>query len=197
VTGAGTVGHTIILSGGTGSPGNSPGTMNIAGDLTFMGGGNYNWQIHDAAGTAGQLIGWDLYDVSGLLDLSALTLGSKFNINLWSLSGVSPDASGDAFNFNAGQNYTWTIMATDLGIVGFDPAEFNINIVAANGTDGFSNALLGGAFAVRVSEDGNNLQLTFSAVPEPGTWIAAAFLVIAAGALRLRRRNRSSDRTLT
>jgi hypothetical protein len=175
------------MSGGTGSPGNSPGTQTVAGDLTWLGGGNYNWQIHDALGTAGQLVGWDLYDVSGTLDLSALTIGSKFNINLWSLSGISPDVNGDAFNFNAGQSYTWVIVATDLGIVGFDPAEFNINVVAANGTDGFSNALLGGVFGVRVN--GNNLELTFSAVPEPGTWIAAALLLLLAGALRLRRGN--------
>ncbi|MFM8459770.1 MAG: hypothetical protein ACKOB0_12685, partial [Chthoniobacterales bacterium] len=106
---------------------------------------------------------------------------------LWSLSGVAPDANGNAFNFNAGQNYTWIIVATDLGIVGFDPAEFNINVVANNGTAGFSNALLGGVFGLRVSEDGYNLQLTFTAVPEPGTWAAAALLVIAAGALRYRR----------
>ena len=186
LSGAGTLGDTIIMSGGTGNPGASPGTQTIAGDLTWLGGGNYNWQIHDALGTAGQPLGWDLYDVSGILDLSALTLGSKFNINLWSLSGIGPDVNGNAFNFNAGQNYTWTIVATDLGIVGFDPAEFNINVVANNGTVGFSNALLGGVFGLQVT--GNDLELTFTAaVPEPGTWAAAALLVIAAGALRIRK----------
>jgi autotransporter-associated beta strand protein len=190
LSGTGTLGDTIILNGGTGNPGNSPGTQNIAGDLTWLGGGNYNWQIHDGMGTAGQPTGWDLYDVSGILDLSALTVGSKFNINLWSLSGVAPDVNGNAFNFNAGQNYTWIIVATDLGIVGFDPAEFNINVVANNGTSGFSNALLGGAFGVRVS--GNDLQLTFTAaVPEPGTWATAAILLLFAGALRRWSRNRS------
>jgi hypothetical protein len=193
LSGGGTVGNTIILSGGTGSPGNSPGMMTVSGDLTFMGGGNYNWEIHDAEGAAGQLLGWDLYQVSGILDLGALTLGSKFNINLWSLSGASPDFSGDALNFDAGQNYTWTIVATSLGVVGFDPNEFNINIAASNGTAGFSNPLLGGVFAVRVSEDGNNLQLTFSAVPEPGTWAAAAILVLLAGALRMRHGKRSGQ----
>ena len=176
LSGTGTLGHTIIISGGTGNPGSSPGTQTIAGDFTWLGGGNYNWQIHDALGTAGQPIGWDLYDVSGILDLGALTLGSKFYINLWSLSGVAPDVNGNAFNFNAGQNYTWTIVATELGIVGFDAAEFNINIAAANGTGGFSNALLGGLFGVQVT--GNDLELTFTAVPEPSVW----WLLVTAGA---------------
>jgi len=185
LSGTGTLGDTIILSGGTGSPGNSPGTQTVSGDLTWLGGGNYNWQIHDAMGTAGQPVGWDLYNVSGFLDLSALTLGSKFNINLWSLSGISPDANGNAFNFSGTQNYTWTIVATGLGITGFDASEFNINIAPTNGTAGFSNDLLGGAFALRVS--GNDLQLTFTAVPEPGTWAAAALL----SALTLARWRRS------
>jgi hypothetical protein len=191
LSGSGTVGDTIILSGGTGSPGNSPGTMTVDGNLIWNGGGNYNWQIHDALGTAGAPLGWDLYDVTGALDLTALTLGSEFNINLWSLSGISPDTSGNALNFNPAQNYTWVIVATDLGVVGFDADYFNINVVSTNGTDGFSNALLGGVFGLQVT--GNNLELTFSApaaVPEPGTWAAAAVLLAAATTLRLRRRKR-------
>ena len=185
LSGSGRVGDTIILAGGTGSPGSSPGTMTVDGNLIWNGGGNYNWQIHDALGTAGAPLGWDLYDVTGFLDLTALTLGSEFNINLWSLSGISPDASGDALNFNPGRNYTWVIVATDLGVVGFDEDYFNINVAATNGTDGFSNDLLGGVFGVRVT--GNNLELTFTAVPEPGTWAAAALLVAAAMVIRRRR----------
>ena len=179
LAGHGTVGDLTLENGGTGSPGNSPGTMTVAGDLAWFGGANYNWEIHDAAGTAGQLLGWDLYDVTGQLDLTALTLGSKFNINLWSLSSVEPDVSGDAVNFDYAKNYTWTIVATDLGITGFDADYFNINVASANGTGGFSNDLYGGIFGLRVS--GNDLQLTFTtAVPEPGTWAAGGILAVAA-----------------
>ncbi|MGA0111749.1 MAG: S8 family serine peptidase [Chthoniobacterales bacterium] len=194
LSGSGTVGNTIILAGGTGSPGNSPGTMTVDGNLTWNGGGNYNWQIHDALGTAGNPLGWDLYDVTGSLDLTALTLGSQFNINLWSLSGISPDASGNALNFNPGQSYTWVIVATDLGVVGFNADHFNINVVSTNGTDGFANALLGGLFGLQVT--GNNLELTFTSstpVPEPGTWAAAGLL---AAALVLRRRRKSSKKAV-
>jgi autotransporter-associated beta strand protein len=187
LSGGGRVGDTIILSGGTGSPGNSPGTQTIDGDLTWIGGGNYNWEIHDAAGTAGSLVGWDLYDVSGFLDLTALSIESKFNINLWSLASVDPDVNGDALNFNPGQNYTWVIVATDLGVLGFDADYFNINVAAANGAGGFSSEIFGGIFGVQVT--GTDLELTYTApVPEPGTWAAAALLVASAVAARLRRK---------
>jgi len=189
LSGSGTVGNTIILSGGTGSPGSSPGTMAVDGNLTWNGGGNYNWQIHDALGTAGAPLGWDLYDVTGTLDLSVLTVGSKFNINLWSLSGIRPDSSGNALNFHPGQNYTWVIVATDLGVIGFDEDYFHINAVSTNGSDGFSNALLGGVFGLQIN--GNNLELTFTAVPEPGTWVAATLLVAAGAMARLGRARKS------
>lgn len=186
LSGSGTVGNLTIGSGGTGSPGNSPGTQTVAGDLVWTGGANYNWQIYDAAGNAGQPAGWDLYSVTGRLDLSALTIASKFNINLWSLSGVSPDVSGDAINFDPMQNYTWTIVAAAGGVTGFNVAFFNINAGAVNGTQGFSNDIYGGSFSLDVS--GNNLILAYSKpVPEPGTWAAAGLLVLAALAARYRR----------
>ncbi len=184
--GHGTVGNLTLQAGGTGSPGNSPGTQTVAGNLEWAGGANYNWDIYDAKGTAGNLLGWDLYDVTGQLDLTALSLMSKFNINLWSLSAVAPDVSGDAINFDYAQNYTWTIVAAAGGIAGFNADFFNINTAAINGTGGFSNDTLGGYFGLSVS--GNNLNLTFTtAVPEPGTWLAGGVLLLAALAVRYRR----------
>ena len=193
LAGSGVVGNAIILAGGTGSPGNSPGTMTIDGNFTWLGGGNYNWQMHDASGIAGQPAGWDLYNVTGQLDLTALNLTSKFNINLWSLSGVGPDVSGDALNFDYRKNYTWTIVATTLGVTGFSADFFNINTGATNGTAGLSNDLFGGAFGMRVS--GNNLLLTFTtAVPEPATWAAALLLAVGASIVRYRRGSSVSRR---
>ncbi len=195
LSGSGTVGNLTLESGATGSPGNSPGTQTVIGDLEWSGGANYNWQIYNAGGTAGQLSGWDLYSVTGRLDLSALSLGGKFNINLWSLSGVAPDVSGYAINFDPFQNYTWTIVAAAGGVTGFDASFFNINTGAINGTQGFANATYGGSFSLDVS--GNNLVLEYTKpVPEPGTWAAAGLLALAALAARYRRgssvsRNRS------
>jgi T5SS/PEP-CTERM-associated repeat protein/autotransporter-associated beta strand protein len=194
--GAGTVGVLTILDGGTVNPGNSPGNLGVVGDVIWNGGGNYNWQIYDTA--LGQGIGWDLITISGEgsnLDLSALSIGSKFNLNLWSLSGIFPDSDGDAINFDNTQSYTWTILTGDNAINGFSADHFNINVGATNGTAGFANNLGGGAFSLIVAV--NNLNLVFTpnagpAVPEPGTWAAAALLVGGAAFMRWRKRAKVS-----
>lgn len=190
--GAGTVQATqvTIASGGTLSPGNSPGTLAVSGGLTWLGGGNYNWQIHDATGAAGT--GWDLMSVSGALDLTALTPSSRFNINLWSLSGISPDTNGSAINFdNTIDGQTWTILTADGGITGFDAADFNINRLATNGATGFNNTLAPGAF-FSVVQDGNNLNLTYT-VPEPSTYALLALSVVALAVHVIRRRKSAKN----
>jgi T5SS/PEP-CTERM-associated repeat protein/autotransporter-associated beta strand protein len=194
LAGSGSVGALTILDGATLSPGNSPGNLGVAGDVIWNGGGNYNWQIYDTALGAGT--GWDLVTSGGALDLTSLTSANKFNLNLWSLSGISPsDTNGNALNFDNTQNYTWTILTAATGINGFAADKFNINLGAANGTAGFANALGGGTFSLLTS--GNNLNLMFTAaggapIPEPGTWAAAALLVGGAAFMRWRKRKQVS-----
>jgi autotransporter-associated beta strand protein len=159
--GNGTVGNTLITSSGTINPGNSIGLLTIDGDLTWDINGNYNWEIYDASQTAG--IGYDSINVLGSLDLSLLST-SNFNINLWSLSSSSPDSNGNAINFDMNQSYLWTIVSTETGITGFDPAFFDINTLAFNGTSGFGNDL-NGSFSLSVQD--SDLVLAYNAVPEP------------------------------
>jgi hypothetical protein len=178
------------------NPGNSPGTLNVAGNSVWNAGANYNWQLYDTALGAGS--GWDLVNATGTLDLSALTVGSEFNINLWSLSAIAHDANGNALNFNPNQSYTWTILTAAGGISGFTgSSQFDINIGAFNGTGGFANALNGGSFSIAQSLDGKDLNLVFTAaggapIPEPGTWAAAALLVGGAAFMRWRKRKQVS-----
>ena len=177
--GSGTVGGTTIETGGTLAPGNSPGTLTVDGDLTWAPGGNYNWQIVNAAGTEGS--GWDLVDISGDLDLSFLSTESPFAINLWTLSSTGPDVNGPAINFNNQQSYTWTIARVAGAIIGFSADLFSLNLDAANGTAGWSNDLGGGSIAI--VQDGQDLNLVFTAapIPEPSTY----GLLLGAGALAL------------
>jgi hypothetical protein len=191
IGGAGTVQvpETVIASGGTLSPGNSPGTLTVDGDLTWLGGGNYNWQIHNATGLVGT--GWDYLSVTGTLDLTALSAGSKFNINLWSLSAVSPDANGAAINFdNTLDEQSWDILVAVGGITGFDAADFNIRVNATNGTGGFANALAPAGF-FGIEQNGNVLSLTYT-VPEPSTYALLALAAGAAGYVRWHNRKKVS-----
>lgn len=190
--GSGSLGLTTIEEGGTISPGNSPGTLTLTNGLDWNAGGHYNWQIFDATGTAGT--GWDLIDITGgSWDINGLSTENPFNINLWSLSATNPDSSGVAVNFNAAQTYSWKILAATNISGTFNTNLFTINTGAFNGTAGFAGA--SGLFSLAL--DGNNdLFLNYApgaqAVPEPGTWAAAAVLV-AAGYARWRRRRAVSQ----
>jgi len=174
------VGNMTVAANSTLSPGNSPGTLNQTGNQTWLDGGNYNWQIYDAAGLKG--VGYDTIAITGLLDLTSLTGGTDFNINLWSLSAIGPDANGNAINFSE-ITQSWTLVTASGGISGFNATEFTINTLAANGTSGFSNPF-SGTFSVGVV--GNDLLLTYT-VPEPGT---TAMLLAGVGMFFLLKRRR-------
>jgi hypothetical protein len=178
-----------VTVAGTLSPGNSPGTFS-SGSEVWLDGGGFNWQIHDATGVAGT--GYDTLAITGGLNLTNLTSGG-FAINLWSLSVVGPDSNGNAINFVATNNYSWTLASTTTGIAGFSAGDFNIHVAANNGTTGFSNPI-SGSFSVSVS--GNDLLLNYTAVPEPSTWmlLAGGVVVLAFLSRRIRRKAATSLR---
>lgn len=165
---------------GTLSPGNSPGTLSTGSEV-WMNGGNLNWQVFDAAEAAGT--GYDTVVITGGLNLANLT-SDGFSVNLWSLSAVGPDSSGNARHFVDANNYSWTLVSTTAGITGFSAGDFTINTLRNNGTDGFSNPFTG-KFSVDVS--GNSLQLIYTAVPEPATWALIGLAALGLAATRRRR----------
>ena len=165
IGGSGTVAGTLAVgSGATLSPGASPGTLTLSGSLTMGGGGNYNWQMLSATGTAGAVSSWDLVSVGGPLTIAS-TSADPFKINLWTLSGVSPDVSGTAANFNGSSNATWKIATATGGISGFAADKFVISTSGTNGTGGFANAFGTGTFSV--AQSGNDLNLVFTAGAAP------------------------------
>ncbi len=163
--GSGSVGTLVINSGATLSPGNSPGTLTV-GNTTWEGGGNYNWQIYDASGVAGT--GWDLVNSAGTLAINS-TSGNKFNINLWSLSGITPDVNGSPTGFVASNNYSWTL-ASFASVTGFDAGNFAITTSATNGTGGFSGFT--GTFSLSLS--GGNITLDYAAPNNSAIWTAGS-----------------------
>jgi fibronectin-binding autotransporter adhesin len=156
--GSGTVnGGATFAGGATVSPGTSPGTLTFTQGVTFGTGGNYNWQLFNASGTAGA--SWDLLSTNGTLTIASTPL-DPFAINLWTLSSIAPDVSGSATGFNPGQSYAWRIASAAGGISGFAADKFVIRTSATNGTGGFANAVSGGTFSL--VQSGTNLNLLFT-----------------------------------
>ncbi len=183
IGGSGSVGDLVIADGGTLAPGNSPGTL-FAASATWTNGGSYDWEIFDADGTAGAIDGWDLLDVEGTLTLTGLT-NSGFTINLITLSNST--TAGPMANFYSSSNYNSWMIARAATITGFSASLFNLS------TNSFANAVTG-TFGIRQGtfEGDQALFLTYNgggeAIPEPGTWAAAALLAATAGFMRWRRR---------
>ncbi len=163
LAGNGTITGNVTIGGGaTLSPGASPGTLTFSGDMTWNTAGNYNWQMLSGTGTAGSA--WDLISVSGSLSIGATSAG-PFNVNLWTLSGISPDVSGSSSNFSSTTSGTWRIATAAGGISGFAADKFRVVTTATNGTDGFANSLGGGTFSI--AQSGNNLNLVFTKSSAP------------------------------
>lgn len=161
LVGTGTVGTLTMASGGILSPGLSVGTL-TAGNVTWQGGGYYNWQVADAAGPAGT--GYDQLVSAGALTIESTTL-NRFKVNLWSLAGL---VDGPAANFDPHSAYAWNI-ATFGSVSGFDADRFLIVRGPSEGTGGFVPEN-GGAFSL--SSDGAHITLHYTPNAEP-VWIDA------------------------
>jgi fibronectin-binding autotransporter adhesin len=169
-----------IGSGGTFLPGNSVGPA-TTGNATWAGGGNYQFDIDDATGSAGSH--YSQWNVAGTLSItSGSAPSSVFTIMLDSLTAA--DMPGQLADFNPGQSYTWEIANTTGGISGFNLADLAVN------TSGFANAFTG---SFSVSSDGRYVDLSYTGVPEPAALPVAA---LAAGLLIARRPRRTLQSAL-
>jgi autotransporter-associated beta strand protein len=157
IAGGGFVDGDVSFAGGaTVSPGVSRGTLTLLDAVTLGAGGNYNWQVDDAAGTAGQPESYDLLSIGGPLSITA-TAQDPFVVNLWSVQ--TDGTSAPALGFDPAVSATFTLATATGGITGFAPTKFQVRTDANNGTAGFINDLAGGQF--RVAQSGNDLQLVF------------------------------------
>ena len=190
VSGAGNLGNTAvtIARGGTLLPGNITGKtaatgLLTLGNVTLMGGGNYNFLLVD-------VIDYSSVQANSV-DLTNLLAGTPFNINLETLAGNVP---GAPIGFDPTSAYSFTLFQTGAGgITALTQAQldadFAIYATANNGATGFDS--VPGNWEVVESSDDSTLSLTYNgeAVPEPSTW---AMLIGGLGLLlfvrRLRRR---------
>lgn len=181
---SGTIGGTnlsgISVTIGTGqklSPGNSPGLL-TTGDQTWNAGGSFDFEINDATGL--QDTNWDRTLIVGTLTLGTVSNVTPFTINLISLNGL---VAGEAANFNEALNQSW-VFATATSIAGtaFAADQFVVN------TTSFQNAFTG---SFGVTKSGDELLLTYTAIPEPSTCaMLAGVATLGLAAYRRRRRQK-------
>ena len=165
--GTGTVGAVTLTSGSFLKPGNSPGLLTAASS-SWAAGSTYNWEIDNAAGVAGT--NWDLFSVTGALDMSALSSGAQMNLVLNSLSiaNYSTSLSYDFVIAQAG-SFIGSGFADGANVTSF----FNIDTTAFNGGSA-ANLPIGG-FQVIAGTAGSLRTLNLMAVPEPSTGALLAF----------------------
>jgi hypothetical protein len=156
-----------------------------AASAVWGAGATYEWQLGSLTGVAGT--DWDLFRVSGTLDLSALSpnANDKFNLSLVS-NGSFDLSSGYQWTFVQAANFAGLSNET-LGTVGTDITNlFNIATTGMNvGTDPANIKVL-------VGGQSNGLtSLNVWAVPEPSSQSLLAFGMAALVAVRSMRRKQS------
>jgi hypothetical protein len=155
----------------------------------WQAGSTYSWEIDNATGAAGT--NWDLFSVTGALDMSALNSGAKMNLVLSSLSLA---------NFSTSTEYTWVI-AKAGSFTGYDDDNTNLTSLFDIDTANFNGGLLAnlptGGFQVVTGTDSSNLRtLNLMAIPEPSTGSMLGFGLGGLVLTRLLRRKQSlTDRT--
>jgi autotransporter-associated beta strand protein len=177
--GSGTVGALNLQRGATLTPGNSPGLL-TASSAVWGAGATYEWQLGSLTGTAGTH--WDLFRVTGALDMSALSSSDKFNLTL---------VSAGSFDLSSGYEWTFVQAANFTGLsnlaLGTDIT--NLFNIATQGMDvGTDPANI----KVLVGGQSNGLtSLNVWAVPEPSSQSLLAFGMAALVAVRSMRRKQS------
>lgn len=173
-------GNVVVGAGGTISPGLRGLALTNYGNLVFTTGGTYTWNLKGDS-TALNRAGKDYDQINvrtatpgnGKLDLDALTVNHKFNIN------VNIESGG---TFNPNTTHTWQIIQTDNGFK--MPVDFTGQFKDLFNVTVTGSTIPSSQFAI--SQSGNNVVLTYTPVPEPATVLA--FGVGMLGLVRLRRR---------
>ena len=161
------------------TPGNSPGLLTAA-SAVWAAGATYEWQLWNLTGVAGT--DWDLFRVTGALNMSALSSTSKFNLTL---------VSDGSYDLSSGYEWTFVQAASFTGLsslaLGTDITNlFHIATQGMDvGTEPANVKVLVGATS------GGLTSLNVWAVPEPSSQSLFVLGLAALAAVRSMRRKQS------
>lgn len=154
------------------APGNSPGIQTFGVSQSWES-FTYEWELNDWTDqVAGTNI--DQIQIAGGLTLS----GTLYALSIFSLDALNAAGlvGANGGNLFAETSNSWTILTTTGGISGFDASNWALD------TLGFQDSDTG---TWSLASTGNDLVLSYTAIPEPSTALLAAL-----GALALLRRRR-------
>ena len=182
-------GDTNVADGGIISPGDFADTysveeISITGAGTWNQGMTYHWEITDFDGDAGDAnddgLGWDHMSYSGALTISG-SAGNKILIDIAAIDGFNSPynqlgslagTQRPAANRTHTSGHQWAIVTAAGGISGFDADHFEIDYTHfyEQWDDPFHQW--------GITHSGNSLYLTYSAVPEPSTYVMVSGLLL-------------------
>ena len=179
--GSGSLGAVTLNTGSLLNPGNSPGIL-TATSAIWNSGATYNWEIASLGSTPGT--NWDLFTVSGALNLSNLSSSAQFNLTL--------DSGGALAGFSNTAEYSWTF-AKAASITGLPSTTVGTDISSLFAiASGSFNSGAGptNGFKVLVGETtGGYTNLNLTTVPEPSSaalMVAGMVALIVVRAVRRR-----------
>jgi len=163
LNGAGTIGTATVA--GTLNPGNSPGVLNVNGNLTMASGGNMIWELFANTATQISPAVFDQVVVSGDLDFAG-TNGITLNF------GTTVDGStvswSDSF-WNSNQSFLiYDVAGSTTGLS-------NLSLLNTSFNDATGAALAASQGSFSVSQLGSDVFLSYNAIPEPSTGTLLAF----------------------
>jgi autotransporter-associated beta strand protein len=155
--GSGTVGTTTVA--GTLSPGNSPGILNVNGNLTMASGGNMVWELFANTATQASPAVFDQVLVSGAL---AFAGSNGITLNFGTTAAGSTVSWSDSF-WNSNQSFLIYDVAGST--TGFS----NLSLLNTSFNDATGAALAESQGSFSVSQLGSDVFLNYNAIPEPST----------------------------
>jgi autotransporter-associated beta strand protein len=163
LNGAGTVGTTTVA--GTLTPGNSPGVLNVNGNLTMASGGNMVWELFANSATQTTPAVFDQVVVNGDL---AFAGGNKISLNFGTTAAGSTVSWSDSF---WSSNRSFLIYDVSGSTTGFS----NLSLLNTSFNDATGAALAESQGNFTVSQLGSDVFLNYNAIPEPSTGTLLGF----------------------